>query len=151
MVDIEDLAALAMHKWSATAGRHTFYAVRTVFVDVRQTMVRMHRVIAGARPTDVVDHIDGNGLDNRRANLRIVSHSQNLWNAPSYKPSSSGFRGVSLIRRGKKWTAWCASIRDGVRIRHLGYFATAEEAARAYDTAALRIRGEFARLNFGEL
>src|SRR5208282_1047840 len=90
------------------------------------------------------DHIDGDGLNNRRYNLRSVTHSQNMHNArkPIKPGSSSRFKGVAFQARLKR-RPWQARIGD----RHLGYFATEEEAGAAYDNAAKLERGEYALLN----
>lgn len=100
----------------------------------------MHRLLTGWPSTD---HINSNGLDNRRANLRPVVGNQNHHNVKLRRDNWSGFKGV-----GQRAGRWRAQIRVEGTPRHLGYFDTAEEAARAYDTAAREIAGEFARLNF---
>lgn len=119
-----------------------------VYAASNNPKTRMHRLILGAKPGQVVDHANGNGLDNRRCNIRICTASQNSMNMR--KPShgkTTAFKGVCLISdRAKK--KYRASIKNAGKARHIGYFATAEEAARAYDAAALQHFGEFARLNF---
>lgn len=108
----------------------------------------MHRVIMGLAPGDgrQVDHIDRNGLNNRRSNLRFATPSQNMYNASS-PGNSTGFRGVEKVRGASRFNA---RIRvDGERF-HLGSFPTAEDAARAYDAKAAEAHGEFAVLNFPE-
>lgn len=93
-----------------------------------------------------VDHIDGDGLNNRRVNLRIVTHRQNIWNRKkNVNPTSSKFKGVSLYKKSGRWVAYIAA--HGKR-RHIGYFDDEEAAARAYDAEARRLHGEFACLNF---
>jgi hypothetical protein len=96
----------------------------------------MHRQIMGAKEGQEIDHINGNGLDNRRENLRIVTRSQNLANRPAFKSSKSGYKGV---RKNKNGT--------GKMIYGLQFDAP-EEAARAYDRCALMFFGEHAQLNF---
>lgn len=92
---------------------------------------------------EFTDHINGDGLDNRRDNLRVASKRQNMANRAKRSGFTSAFLGVSAFRDGR----WLARIRDGERQRHLGVFDTEAEAARAYNAAALEVHGEFARLN----
>jgi hypothetical protein len=101
----------------------------------------MHRYLMG-EPSEEVDHENGDGLDNRRKNLRRATHAQNMMNALSRR-GSSRFKGVF-------WSVnrWQAAIRDDYRKVYLGQFKIEEDAARAYDDAARRIHGAFARLNF---
>jgi hypothetical protein len=99
-------------------------------------------------PTVEVDHRDGNGLNNRRrSNLRVCSHSQNGANQKKHKNNTSGFKGVVLYKDNRS-RPWCARIKVEGRHIYLGYFATPDEAAKAYDAAAIRLHGEFARTNF---
>lgn len=103
----------------------------------------MHRVVMDAAAELVVDHINRNRLDNRRCNLRVCTERENLCNRPA-RLARSGFRGVSKTKTGR----WIAYIVHDFKNIHLGQFETAIEAASAYDAAALKFRGEFARLNF---
>jgi hypothetical protein len=100
----------------------------------------MHRVIAGTPIGMETDHINRVKLDNRRANLRIVTHVQNIANIGVRRHNSSGFIGVCFDRRRQKWMAYAR--------RFVGYFETPEEAALARDAAARTLAGEFAVLNF---
>ena len=92
----------------------------------------------------VIDHINGNGLDNRRANLRLATVAQNAWNSKKRK-SRSGYKGVCYDKAKRRWRA--AIVHHGRRI-HLGYFKEKLEAAKAYDTAAIKYFGQFAHTNF---
>lgn len=91
-----------------------------------------------------IDHIDGNKLNNSFENLRECTNAQNAYNSKTPKSNTSGFKGVSLDKRYNKWAAY---IRFNYRRKGLGYFNTKEEAARAYNQAAIQYFGEFAKLN----
>jgi hypothetical protein len=107
----------------------------------------MPHVILRVDDTIEIDHVNGDGLDNRRENLRVATHAQNASNRGVRVNNTSGFKGVHANHsgRGKQWFAY---ITTNYKRQHLGMFGTAEEAARAYDAAAVRLHGEFARLNF---
>lgn len=92
-----------------------------------------------------IDHINGDGLDNRRANLRAATRAQNMANSGSRRGSRSPYKGVTLH---KKTGQWFARIMVDGKAKYLGYYKDPEAAARAYDTAALEVWGEFAFLNF---
>lgn len=132
-------------------GTELIYAGRLVRNDTGYDMVLMHRVIweheHGPIPTGLfIGHIEhGQGLaDNRLANLRIGTNGQNIANSRTRQDNTTGFRGIYIT----EWGRWRAKINRGGKRVHLGYFSTAEEAAKAYDTAAYDLWGEFARLNF---
>lgn len=105
----------------------------------------MHRVIMGALVGEEVDHIDGDGLNNQRKNLRICSSSENKRNTRFRSNNTSGYRGVSWNIAAKKWQS---TIGHNGRRRHLGYFDSKEEAAIEYDKMAARLHKEFASLNY---
>jgi hypothetical protein len=105
----------------------------------------MHREVCAVADDEQVDHINRCKLDNRRANLRAATNRQNLGNMGLLRSNTSGFRGVSWRKRRQKWEA---SISVDGRNIFLGHFTDKAEAARAYDDAAKRSFGEFARLNF---
>lgn len=107
-------------------------------IDGRSTY--LHEFLLG---TKLVDHADGDRLNNRRSNLRKATHAQNLQNAKLSRANTSGFKGISF-----RSNRWCAGIRANGVFTYLGRFITKEEAARAYDEAARVLHGEFARLNF---
>lgn len=145
IVDDQD-AELSRHHWHAT--RHpdsSWYARRNV-PGQHGKMVLLHREIAKRAGLDIdgkeVDHWDGNGLNNRRANLRVATRVQNAKNMPKPRRNKSGFKGVSFYARDGRWQAHIKA--DGVN-HYLGRFDTPEEAAVAYEEAAKRLHGEFAR------
>lgn len=100
--------------------------------------------MTGAWPARLVDHKNGDTSDNRFTNLRSASNSENLWNRGATRANTSGFKGVTATKRlGRMWRA---TIKNGGKQRHLGYFKTKEEAADAYAKAAAELHGDFARL-----
>lgn len=149
IVDSVD-ADLSQAKWNVrrrTKGQKTEY----VKMYRRTTKSQyMHRVIMSrilGRPllkSELVDHINGNGLDNRRANLRLANKSQNVQNVGIKRSNTSGYKGVSFHKRRKKWDA---RISVSGHQHCLGTFDTPEEAHKAYCDAAKRYHGEFARLS----
>ena len=108
----------------------------------------LHRAILDAPRGVFVDHINGNGLDNRRANLRLCSHRHNLANRRKQTNNSRPYKGVTLKTEKFLRKPWVASIGGHASYAYLGIYATAEEAAAAYDIAAVLRYGEFACLNF---
>lgn len=144
IVDEADAALVMAHRWSAFPVRQRaerYYAQ----TKIGGHTVRLHRMLLGAGPGVTVDHINGDGLDNRRVNIRIASIAQN--NANRAAVNKSSFRGVTAYPHGR-FKAAISERRGNTRCRHLGFFGSAEEAARAYDRAAAEKWGDYARLNF---
>ena len=143
IVDDEDFDFLNQWKWYAHKSRATFYATRNRRMDdpPGPCSITMHAVLL---PTEdgLVDHFDGDGLNNQRVNLRAASFHQNAVNR-RYSIGQSGYRGVR--KNGNHWTA---RIRVNRKCFGLGTFVDPAEAARIYDVAASRYFGEFAILNF---
>jgi hypothetical protein len=141
LVDDGDLPLVSQYRYN----KHKYgYAIRSMMVDGTEKKMAMHRDIMGPPPKPglEIDHINRNKLDNRRANLRWATRQQNCRN--SKRRSKTGFTGVTKTPGGN----YQAMIYPDSVSTHLGMYDTAEEAARAYDKAAKRLYGEFARLNF---
>lgn len=144
-VDDRDFKRVNRFKWFAAKCSGRWYAGRKIRTNGGRKNLYLHRYILG-EPKSAIDHIDGNGLNNTRKNLRLCSGQQNNWNKGIQRNNTSGFKGVS---RGKsKSKPWIATISRERKIYYLGSFATREDAARAYDKAVAVERGEFARTNF---
>ena len=144
LIDAEDLEKVSPYRWhvkhSGTKPWHPLYAETVLWPSNKH--LKMHRVITDAPRALTVDHINGNGLDNRKANLRLCTHQQNLMNAKPRRHSSR-YKGVHKTREG----AWVSQIRHNGKRMYVGRFCREEEAARAYNAAARRLFGEFAWLN----
>ncbi len=148
LVDDDDFDRLCAHRWYAHKSRtgSAWYAHRNISIGGKQTTILMHREILGF-PDGQVDHVNMDGLDNRKQNIRKASHSLNNANRVKLKRSTaSKFKGVQF---SKKRGRWQAQIGVNGKDVWLGYFNTEEEAARAYDEAAALAFGDFARANFG--
>lgn len=143
VVDDHDYGQLSKFKWNSRKG----YPIRSQRLrangkSIKKT-ITMSRQIVGCPDGLVVDHIDGNPLNNRRENLRICTLRQNLLNRRSVSKTSK-FKGVCWSGRERKWRA---TIRHHRHIT-IGYFASEKEAAKAYDAMAIKSFGEYAWLNF---
>jgi hypothetical protein len=144
MVDDADYRRLSQYRWHLDIGG---YVIRSgPRINGHQRSVFMHREVLRLSLDFKSDHWDGNPLNNQRANLRVASPRQNSGNAKLRSDNRIGFKGVSTAVR--KNDPYYASICDhGVRV-HLGIFPSPEQAAQAYDEAARRVFGTFARVNF---
>ena len=109
-------------------------------------IISVHRAMMNCYGPVEVDHINNNKLDNRVENLRLCTRHENMRNLPLSKNNTSGYKGV-LVRKGKKKTAYDASITVNGKCIRLGSYDTAEDAARAYDEAAVKHHGLFAKTN----
>lgn len=143
LVDDADYERVSQHKWHIKR-----YSGGLAYATGRpnggERKVLMHRFILNPPDGFEVDHINGDGLDNRRANLRVCSHAENQKNVKKPTTNTSGYKGVAWSKHHLRWKA---EIRANGKRIHLGTFDTAEEAAAAYDTAAKQMHGEFARTN----
>ncbi len=147
LVDDEDFEAVSQFKWYATVkdGR-IYYACRKTTINGQRIIIHMHRLLMGLDKgcAKVIDHIDGNGLNNQKCNLRICTIQQNCQNRKSQKNNTSGYKGVSFDKQYLKWKARiCAKDKRTV----IGYYVNKEQAALAYNEAAKKHYGEFASLN----
>lgn len=146
-VDDENYERLNQHNWYCNKG----YAVRHISNPnpepgkPRQVSVLMHREIMNAPKGVDVDHKNRNKLDNREENLRFVQGGGNEQNKDKIKSNTSGYKGVVFHKRAGKWQA---QIMIGSKSIYLGLFNAKEQAAKAYDEAAVKYHGEFAVLNF---
>ena len=136
LVDAQDLPLVSGRRWTVKGDG---YIVRTE----AGATVRLHRLILPHIP--IIDHANGDKLDNRRANLRVASITENNRNRPRQRNNTSGFKGVHWDSLRGKWTARIK--HDGRSIR-VGRFDDIRDAARAYDEAAIRYHGDYASLNF---
>lgn len=144
-IDRADLPLVEKYNWrthNTAFNKHNYYAV----TDINGVVVFIHRLILGITDRKItVDHINGDGLNNRRDNLRVCSSAENARNQKVNANSKSGLKGVCLHSDEKKWVA---TIGFNSKHIYIGRFATKEEAAHAYDARAKELYGEFARLNY---
>lgn len=141
IVDDSDYKWLNQWKWYYSS--HGY-----VCRDEKDKVIYMHRFIMDAPDGVDVDHRNTKGFDCRRENLRLATRSQNNYNRPVRKDNGTGYKGVGLKKDQGRVKPYYARITVNKKKIHLGYYETAEEAAKAYDEAALKYHGEFARINF---
>lgn len=138
LIDLDDVYKVKNIKWHRSdLQRSTYYCISN-----NSEWRRIHRLIMGVTDKDiVVDHINHNGLDNRKSNLRICTSSQNTCNCLTSKNNKSGHKGVYWSKERKKW---CAQISINNKTKGLGRYDTIEEAIEAREKAAKEYYGEFA-------
>lgn len=141
LVDDEDFEDLNQYKWHAAKFGNNFYAMRNIRIDGKRTSIKMHREIMGRKN---IDHIDHDGLNNQRSNLRVCTHQENHMNRRANINATSAYKGVSF----KKQTGrWIAKIHINDKQINIGSFADEVDAARAYNKKAIELFCEFANLN----
>lgn len=140
IVDDEDFENVNQYKWYFEHG----YARRDYKISNKRFRIYMHNFLSETPKGFHTDHINGNSLDNRRENLRVCSASQNCMNSKKNKKASSKYKGVSFFKRDQNWMASITLNRKDI---YLGYFDREEDAAQAYNFAAMKHFGEYARLN----
>jgi len=148
LIDEDDFELISSYTWCIAKRRNTFYAISG-----GNKRVLMHRLIMKANGRwNLIDHIDRNGLNCQKENLRKSTNSQNIANSKSRKNASSKYLGVHFYTNKYKGevtsSKWCARITKNYKGINLGYFENEIDAAKAYDEAAKKYHGEFANLNF---
>jgi len=144
LLDDSDFQELNNHKWYTIKHGNTFYAVRqSKRINGKQKRIFMHRIIAGTPNGKETDHVDCDGLNNQRRNLRVCTRSENEMNKGLTKLNTSGFKGVSWFKTSKKWGA---RIYYNGKNKHLGLFKTKLEAYNVYCKASKIYHREFSRI-----
>ena len=138
IVDDEDYEYLNQWKWYPLQKSTTCYATR----HENNKIIKMHRIVMDAPVGMDVHHINGNGLDNTKQNMRVCTRSMHQYNR---HPKKGKYKGVTMSGRTGKWQA---RIKVNKKYISLGYYTNKEDAARAYDKAVRKYAGEFARTNF---
>lgn len=140
-IDWADYQLTNQHKWHY----HSGYVIARQQLNGKRTHILLHRLIMNTPHGMVVDHIDGNRLDNRRKNLRNCKVIDNNRNVSITINNKTGYKGVSI--RNDLVKPYAAFIKHNYKTIYLGSFTTPEEAARAYNNAAVKLYGVFAKLN----
>lgn len=145
IVDDELFDYLNQWKWFCI---NNGYAVRSTQNSAgKRCVIQMHRLILNTPKGLYTDHINGNKLDNRIQNLRVSSRAENMRNRFKFSNNKSGYKGVSWKKKNKKWVA---QIKHENKVIYLGLFTSVIEAAQAYNSAAIKLQGSFAKLNIIE-
>lgn len=142
LIDAADAPFVGQWNWCAIVGKWTVYAKRVEWRDGKAFSIYLHRALLTVGIGQEVDHRFGNGLDNRRSNLRVATPTQNQQNSNLRKDNTSGVKGVSTRENGK----FQAAIRYGGNKVHLGTFGAIEEASAAYQEASMKHHADFRRV-----
>lgn len=144
LVDDADYLYLNQFKWHIyKQNRNNFYARTVIYQNKKRIGIVMHRLLLKCEGK-IIDHISGDGLDNRRSNIRCCTKSENPLNRRININNNSGYKGVSWFKVVKKWRA---QIQYKKIVYHLGTYEKRIDAAKAYNEAAIKFHGEFAKLN----
>ena len=150
VIDAADVTLVDGFNWFAHVFRRRDRSIRAIYAERRgphsggQTTIIMHRVIDATPSGMETDHIDGDGLNNRRSNLRAATKAQNQHNAKTRVDNKSGAKGVHWDKRNRKWRVQIAVMAKN---KHIGLFTTFADAQEAYAKAIAATRGEFGRLS----
>lgn len=136
LFDLEDYDYISRYSWCSQNGRYVKTRLKPSNV-----FTTLHKFLMNTPPGMTIDHINGNGFDNRRKNLRLATKCQNQAN----RKAESGYKGVCFAKRLNKWRA---AIRSENKVYHLGVFENEIDAAKAYDAAAHHLHGKYAKTNF---
>lgn len=150
LIDDDDYGLVSKYTWTLwSTKRHTSIYVVTTRSKTNGPQQRLHRLIMNAKPGQLVDHINGNALDNRKENLRVTNSAGNNKNAKKRRNArTSSYKGVHKSNRPEYTKKpWIAQIQVNGKKKNLGYYTTELEAAEAYNKAATETFGEFAVLN----
>lgn len=140
LVDDDDYKSLLKYTWYFSSSG---YAASSTWDGKKNVHFTMHRLLLNIKKGIFIDHIDNNKLNNQRSNLRKCTHSQNCMN--TYFPKGkSKYKGVAFLKKRNKWVA---QITANGKYKYLGEFIVEEDAARAYNEAAIVLHGQFARIN----
>ena len=142
IIDADDVFLVDKWNWYASIQGNTVYASRSFMHNGSRVYLSMHRAIMKTKENLHVDHKDGNGLNNRKSNLRLASRSQNMRNMKIRKDNASGSKGVSCHKQREKWAAY---INVNGKRKNLGLHETVEKASAAYKAASLKFHGDFGR------
>lgn len=143
-IDGEDFDKIKNYTWCIANFSKRFYIVSDLCNKGNRKKILLHRLIMNCPDGMVVDHINHNGLDNRKENLRICTNQENLYNQRKKEGKTSKYKGVSFFKRDNNWTV---RIRINGKSKNLGYFLNEEDAAEVYNQAALKYYGKYAFLN----
>ncbi len=148
-IDSEDYHLIKKYNWHVQKDKLNLYGRAHIRNKDGYKCLKMHRVIMGILDSNIhIDHINGNGLDNRRCNLRIATIAENSRNVGKNSRNTTGYKGVYMYKSGPSKGLFTATLRCKSEKYHGGYFKTAIEAAKKYDEMSKKYHGEFGYLNF---